>query len=335
MTFRRLPILILLALLMVSVVPLAAQEVEDTEILGYTISAPVDGMRTVEHFMGETEIPADPQRIITLHDQGLTMVALELGVRPIGSHGRTSEDGTNFFRLGPGYLGEGIEHVGTFGAVNLERILELEPDLIIGRNFEEEIYDDLTSIAPTILVPSEIHFYPIPFSEYVATLLNRTERHDELVAQYEGTIERIRQLVPNYEEVYATALIMSGGEGEIFVRGFGMNIDTVLEDVGFNRREALQDIPFESATSLSLEVANTVDADFIFNHYWDWTIGESASVENGPIWQSLWAVQNGQYITTYGLSTYGSAMYHLNNAAEMVLTHIGERDFITREGGWE
>src|SRR5690606_2836491 len=44
------------------------------------------------------DIPADPQRIVSLHDVSLTLPLLELGVIPVGSHGRTTAEGEPFIR---------------------------------------------------------------------------------------------------------------------------------------------------------------------------------------------------------------------------------------------
>ncbi|MGR3491226.1 MAG: hypothetical protein ACU0DW_04140 [Shimia sp.] len=57
-----------------------------------------DGQRLFEHAAGETCIPEDPQRIVTLSDQNALLPLLELGVRPVGSTGRVLSDGSEVFR---------------------------------------------------------------------------------------------------------------------------------------------------------------------------------------------------------------------------------------------
>ena len=47
----------------------------------------------------------------------------------------------------------GIETVGNWSGmtdINIERIVELEPDLIIMNMYSEKIYDQLKDIAPTL-----------------------------------------------------------------------------------------------------------------------------------------------------------------------------------------
>nr|BFF26460.1 hypothetical protein GCM10025732_44250 [Glycomyces mayteni] len=101
--------------------------------------------RTVEHAMGTTEVPVDPQRVVVL-DTDKIDTALSLGITPIGA-ARTSEAEL------PTYLGDlsGVTVVGTSAEPDLEAIEQLKPDLILGSKFrQEEFYDELDAIAPTV-----------------------------------------------------------------------------------------------------------------------------------------------------------------------------------------
>jgi len=263
--------------------------------------------RTVNHLMGEVAIPVDPQRVVTLHDLGLTTMALHLGFQPIGSHGRLGANGEETFSLGEGFSSVGLTHVGAFDAINLERIIALQPDLIIGRSFEESIYDQLSQIAPTVLVPAAITADSVAYSAYLADLLNRTQRHEELAALYEAKIERIKLLVPNPQGVYVTALIMNSEDGVVQMFGGTLPIDKVFRDVGFSKRAAVrkmeeQFVPGGDRYTLSLETISDLDADFVFNNYYgsgsDISLNSSRVIETGSLWQQLNAVQQRQYINS-------------------------------------
>jgi iron complex transport system substrate-binding protein len=107
--------------------------------------------RTVVHAMGETEVPADPQRVVVLDTPHLDS-ALSLDVTPVGSVQSDVE------RL-PDYVAdraEGIEVVGTIEEPDLEAVAALEPDLILSSKVRhEEIYDRLSQIAPTVFTDYE------------------------------------------------------------------------------------------------------------------------------------------------------------------------------------
>ena len=90
----------------------------------------------------EIEIPTKPERVIT----GLYLgELLALGVKPVGAVAQFGMDS-------PWFTEEqisGIEDIGS--PVSLEKVTELNPDLIIASSQEE--YDQLSKIAPTVLIP--------------------------------------------------------------------------------------------------------------------------------------------------------------------------------------
>jgi iron complex transport system substrate-binding protein len=94
--------------------------------------------RTVTHLLGETEIPANPQRIVA--DQYIGHL-LALGVKPVGARGDLMK--SPFLKD----FVSGIEDSGS--PMNLERVLELKPDLIIVQSGDN--YEELSKIAPTIV----------------------------------------------------------------------------------------------------------------------------------------------------------------------------------------
>lgn len=114
--------------------------------------APASGTRAFTHFMGVTEVPAAPQRIVTLTDQNALLPLLELGVKPIASAGRLRDDGTGIFRRPEGFDLSGIQFVGDFTEPDLERIAALDPDLVVGYEFQDDMYATVSQIAPTVYI---------------------------------------------------------------------------------------------------------------------------------------------------------------------------------------
>lgn len=92
----------------------------------------------------EVEIPTHPQRIVVL--QYLPEM-LAVGVKPVGAATHLLK---NFVSI-KDQVG-GIEDTGAANDPNLEKILELQPDLIIGADWHEEQLDKLSKIAPTVIV---------------------------------------------------------------------------------------------------------------------------------------------------------------------------------------
>lgn len=100
------------------------------------VSLPASEYRVVEHAMGETQVPSNPQRVAALNclDE-----ALSLGITPVGYADYVVSS----------YLGEnlvGIEKIGSLTEPNLEKILTLKPDLILGHQaVHGAIYKQCTS----------------------------------------------------------------------------------------------------------------------------------------------------------------------------------------------
>jgi iron complex transport system substrate-binding protein len=100
--------------------------------------------RVVQHVMGESCIPQNPQRLVTISRFTLANT-LVLGVKPVAS--------TLDYKY-PQYLKnriQGIDQIGEMYEPNLEKILWLKPDLILGWEIARTSYPLLSQISHTVL----------------------------------------------------------------------------------------------------------------------------------------------------------------------------------------
>ena len=99
-------------------------------------AAPAQDVRVFTDDTGrDVTIPVKPQRIVALQDLFFTIPLIELGVNPVGSMGRTADDGSHFIRssktvTGLDFDNSDIVYVGG-STPDLEAIAALQPDLII------------------------------------------------------------------------------------------------------------------------------------------------------------------------------------------------------------
>ena len=107
---------------------------------------------TMEHTMGSTAIETVPKRVVAL-DPSYIDAALLLEADLVGYVQYRQDPNAPFAP----YLGDVKEatkdsvNVGTLAEPNLEKILELEPDLIVSAKVRHEaLYPQLSKIAPTI-----------------------------------------------------------------------------------------------------------------------------------------------------------------------------------------
>ena len=215
---------------------------EMSEMIDKVVYALTDGSnnsnstRTIGHAMGETEIAGTPQRIIPL-DTVAVEVVLALGGQTVGMGSLedhkiwTPEISTKW---------PDVVSVGETWEPNLEVMAQLEPDLIIGMQAAHSgMYDDLSSIAPTILLDN----WP---PEGGPTMLEAVEQNTMTIADALNRHE----------------------EGAAFLEGFHAKIDenaAKLEAAGLDgARFILADTrTFEGAPEMRLYVPNSQNSEIL------------------------------------------------------------------------
>ncbi|MEV3935242.1 iron-siderophore ABC transporter substrate-binding protein [Glycomyces sp. NPDC049804] len=245
--------------------------------------------RTVEHAMGATEIPAEPQRVVVL-DTDKIDTALSLGVTPIGA-ARASEAEL------PGYLGDlsGVAVVGTTAEPDLEAIEALEPDLILGSKFRQEaFYDELNAIAPTVFTEQ----VGVTWKENFlldGDALGKGEEAKGLLDAYET---RAAEFGASLGDALATQVsLVRFMPDQIRYYGPDSFSGIVLGDVGLARPELQQLNGAEDRRfgEVSAEELDTVGGDVVFYCAYG-TDGEAMLAEYtaGELWRSIPAVQGGK-----------------------------------------
>lgn len=150
------------------------------------------GPITVEGAMGTLELPQAPARVIAL-EWSLVENVLALGVQPAGI---ADVEGYKTWVNVPLELSDEVADVGQRLEPSLESIAALEPDLILtseGRH--EPIYDALTDIAPTLMIPADVigdDEAPLAHTwesfRLIAAALGRADAADAVIAEVEQTL---------------------------------------------------------------------------------------------------------------------------------------------------
>lgn len=269
---------ILAALMLASVVPLAAQDASECE----------DGQRLFAHAMGETCIPENPQRVIAL-DTGELDNALALGASVVGAPVTEA--------LGyQAYLGDQVEGIGDTGGIsepNLEAILALNPDLILGsKQRYEGIYEQLSQIAPTVLTES----LRIPWQDNFrihADALGKTAEADALLAEYGAHVAEVQEVLgDDFGTTTISIIRFRPGQVRLYLKS--SYIGYILQDVGLPRPPSQDEDVFSS--EISLEEVQAVDADYIFITGYAPEDSDLETFLESPLWQTLNAVQNDRAI---------------------------------------
>jgi len=149
-----------------------------------------DGEETVTvtgTMLGDVEVPAEPERVLGLWNTGNQLY--ELGITPVGVlEGEYVEEEypDDYAELAQ------IPTVGTWESIDVEAIIELEPDLIVTfDNGQEWDYDALSAIAPTVAFevvgPSGVW----DAYEDLAFALGKQDRYAELAKGYDDDFAAI------------------------------------------------------------------------------------------------------------------------------------------------
>ncbi|WP_370200606.1 ABC transporter substrate-binding protein [Roseibium sp.] len=246
--------------------------------------------RDVTDSMGTVTVPDAPKRIVVLTNEG-TEALLALGVTPVGA--ANSWNGDPWWDHISDAM-DGAEPVGKESAVNLELIAALEPDLILAnKQRHEEIYPQLTAIAPTVMSKELRGDWKINFRLY-AEALGKEQEADAAIADYDASVADLREKLGDHlnEEVSVIRFV----PGQIRIYQLNSFSGVLLKDIGFHR-PANQNVE-EFAIRTGKESIPDMDGDRIFYFTYDTGDGKGTSLEEevlaDPLWQSLSAVKAGK-----------------------------------------
>jgi iron complex transport system substrate-binding protein len=178
----------------------------------------------VTHRFGTTEIPAAPQRVVSLGYTDQDAI-LALGVVPVAIREFTGGRPSATWPWAQGRLQGQQPTVLPVGEVSTEAIAALQPDLIvaISAGLTREQYDTYSKIAPTISQPEQYVDYGTPWQDVttmVGTALGRSAEAGKLVADLEARFAAVRAQYPAFAgRTAALARPSSNDSNSYFVWG--------------------------------------------------------------------------------------------------------------------
>lgn len=280
------------------------------------------------------DIPAQPLRIVSLQDLAITVPLLELGVTPIGSHGRTTAEGVPFIRssdvlTGVDFDNSTIQFVGNLPA-DVEAIAALEPDLILTTPWQTAPVEQLEAIAPTIVL-DDTKRGDLAMHDVLAEITGTEDRLAVLKARYEGQVAQIKRLI---DTAGITVSIIQGVEGELAVWHTYGALGKLLRDAGFTFPDRVNAIPEGEFERLSGEALPEFDADFVFATYRTDTLETPADAEKyleevmPGFCEFLHACRENQFIVIPREEASASSYYGLGALSYMVISQISGRSFV-------
>lgn len=281
-----------------------------------TVTSPLDPnipTQTIDHVMGTSEVPLAPERVVVIDTTPLD-AALALGIQPVG---------TIQYGVPPGYLEDAvkdIEVVGQYNQPNLETILRLDPDLILGaKSISARLYPRLSQIAPTVFIEGAGYSWDWKNNfRLFAEAMGRSEQAEQLLADYQQQLADLKTSINASPETITVSVLVSTPQGLVAHTPTSFS-GSILQEIGFSRN------PTQSSTEqffvrLSREDLDSPDGEVIFLiHNPEWDSESKAEFTADPLWSQLDAAQKGSVCEVAG-DVWGSGRSIL--AAQQILEDV-------------
>ncbi|MBD0695632.1 iron-siderophore ABC transporter substrate-binding protein [Streptomyces sp. CBMA123] len=285
---------------------------------GSAADAADGGKRTVKDATGKAvEVPAAPQRIVTLTQEDLDAV-LALGVKPVGI--------TNGQGLGepPAYLKDkvqGVPVVGNLLQPVMDKVIAAKPDLILAGDMQDEqVLKQLREITPATLVTmAPTDDWKLAFRG-IGNAVNKLDRADKVIDDYQAKAVRAGADLGKNKGA-AVSIVRWNPTGPSWMERKQFASGVAL-DMGLTR-PAVQDKDGNAhSPALSLEKLSEIDGDWLFlSTLTDDGKAALKDVQSKPAYRQLTAVRNDHTVTVDGSvwSTRGGPL-----AADVVIGDLGK-----------
>ncbi|MFB5662848.1 ABC transporter substrate-binding protein [Alteribacillus sp. HJP-4] len=233
----------------------------------------------------DVEIPEDAERIVAINYFG-ELTALD--IKPVGALDYDLD------KYGDD-ITEGIESVGGEEA-DVEKILELEPDLIISADYVgEDAIENYEKVAPTVAFT--FGEPALEQLETIAGVLGEEDAHEAWLEEYNTSVEEARSEMEPYIEEGETAAVMQFFGSDMYMYPTS-TFPTVYDAAEFEPSEKAGSL--DESASLSEEVIPEYvgDADRIFVMAADPTAENTLEeLQSKDVWSGLPAVENEKVYT--------------------------------------
>src|SRR5918994_2390534 len=253
---------------------------------------------TISHKFGETKVPKDPTRVVTVgwNDQDFV---LALGVIPIVTRA-WFDNYNNYPWVQEATGGKGVATMGGDG-IDYEAIAAAKPDVIFAvyETIDRPTYDRLSQIAPTVIQSGEYPDEETPWDVQLlltGEVLGKEAEAQALVDEVNAKIDGAKAANPAFA---GKVLVEDFGpeNGGHYLIGKGDPRRTLFDALGFDAQETTGDV---SEEQLSL-----LDRDILFVN------GATAQqMAASPVFSRLAVVRDGRTLyTTFDSPLSGALSY--------------------------
>lgn len=224
---------IVLGFLVIASLGLAACGNNEAQTSETTASSTVttDTMLTVKDSNGESvEVQQNPEKVVVFDNGSLdTLDALGVGDKVIGAATKNL----------PAYLEkyQEVESAGGIKEPDLEKINEMQPDLIIISGRQSDYQEQLSQIAPTLYLAMDAEKPWESMQENVTILAKIFDKEKEAEEKLTDLTKQIDEVKEKASALDQTALVTLVNEGQLSAYGSGSRFGLVHDLFGFKQAD--------------------------------------------------------------------------------------------------
>jgi len=224
---------IVLGFLVIASLGLAACGNNEAQTSETTASSTVatDTMLTVKDSNGESvEVQQNPEKVVVFDNGSLdTLDALGVGDKVVGAATKNL----------PAYLEkyQEVESAGGIKEPDLEKINEMQPDLIIISGRQSDYQEQLSQIAPTLYLAMDAEKPWESMQENVTTLAKIFDKEKEAEEKLTDLTKQIDEVKEKASALDQTALVTLVNEGQLSAYGSGSRFGLVHDLFGFKQAD--------------------------------------------------------------------------------------------------
>ena len=248
--------------------------------------------KTIVHDFGTTELKKAPKRIVIL-DNLYGEILDPLDITPVGATTGQSDSQEFSTLFKKQYKDAKVVSVGWQGNPDLDKIAELKPDLILMTGEQEDLYDELSEIAPTVgyQINTDENWDYHETSLKVAEIFDKRDEMkkdlDRLDAREAVFAENVKAKFGNQKLMYLRVT-----DNDIRYYAYG-HFDYLYDTYHFNRAETFNpDDMFQVIDPYKLK---DINPDLLIVQADSQELLDN-KLKNTPVWTSLKAVQNNKVI---------------------------------------
>ncbi len=264
----------------------------------------------VDSLGNEVILEKQPERVVSIFHGMYHDYMYALGIYPVGVAGADTFL-AKWSAFDQFLGGHPVVDVGSTGAANLELLLELEPDVIIGMTTDEGSYEELSKIAPTILLDyGQLNAdWKHALGEF-AEIFGKEDMVDAVISETEGAVAKAADELDDFRSKGGSVIFLGINEKDIWPYIVDQ-LQTVYSEEGLSLSPPAG---FEQWTdrsvALSLEALAEYDPDHIFlllNHGDETAEAYLEELEGNAVWNTISAVKNGNiYVTDRSIFAFNA-----------------------------